>query len=159
MPCLLKKAKWAQQIRDKMMDKIRLKILILMMMGVGLAGYAQSTEKVKADSTVTKGRLSEGVKLGEVEVTGERKFGIESAQMSAIEMSAQQIKQVPMVFGTPDVLKALQKLPGVNSEGEGSVGHSENYLLVRVPETGLHGQVKTIKITGVSGDELVGFPI
>lgn len=46
-----------------------------------------------------------------------------------------------------------------SGEGEGSVGHSENYLLVRVPETGLHGQVKTIKITGVSEDELVGFPI
>ncbi len=40
--------------------------------------------------------------------------------------------------------------------GEGSVGHSDNYLLVRVPQPGLHGQVKTVKICGVSGDELVG---
>ena len=46
-----------------------------------------------------------------------------------------------------------------SGEGEGSAGHSGNYLLVRVPEEGLHGQVKTVKITGVSGDELVGFPI
>ncbi len=46
-----------------------------------------------------------------------------------------------------------------SDSGEGSVGHSENYLLVRVPEEGLHGQVKTVKITGVSGHELVGFPI
>ena len=46
-----------------------------------------------------------------------------------------------------------------SGEGEGSVGHSGNYLLVRVPQTGLHGQVKTVKITAVSGDELVGFPI
>ncbi len=44
-------------------------------------------------------------------------------------------------------------------EGEGSLGHSENYLLVRVPAPGLHGQVKTVKITGVSQGELVGFPI
>ena len=46
-----------------------------------------------------------------------------------------------------------------SGEGEGSMGHSENYLLVRVPAPGLHGQVKTVKITGVSQGELVGFPI
>ena len=46
-----------------------------------------------------------------------------------------------------------------SGEGEGSLGHSENYLLVRVPQPGLHGQVKTVKITGVSQGELVGFPI
>ena len=46
-----------------------------------------------------------------------------------------------------------------SASGEGSVGHSDNYLLVRVPEPGLHGQVKTVKITGVSGGELVGFTV
>ena len=46
-----------------------------------------------------------------------------------------------------------------NDEGEGSVGHSGNYLRVRVADMGLQGQVKTVKITGVSGDELVGIPI
>ena len=45
-----------------------------------------------------------------------------------------------------------------SGEGEGSVGHSGNYLSVRVAEEGLHGQVKTVKITDVSGDELVGIP-
>ena len=43
--------------------------------------------------------------------------------------------------------------------GEGSAGHSGNYLLVRVPRPGLQGQVKTVKITGVSGQELVGFTV
>ena len=46
-----------------------------------------------------------------------------------------------------------------NGEGEGSVGHSENYLLVRTAEPGLQGQVKTVKISAVSSGELVGFPI
>ena len=46
-----------------------------------------------------------------------------------------------------------------SGDGAGSVGHSENYLLVRVPQPGLHGQVKTVKITGLSDGELVGFPI
>ena len=43
-----------------------------------------------------------------------------------------------------------------SAAGEGSLGHSDNYLLVRVPGPELHGQVKTVKITGVSGGELVG---
>lgn len=46
-----------------------------------------------------------------------------------------------------------------SSEGEGSAGHSGNYLFVRVAEAGLQGQVKTVKITGIKGQELVGFPI
>ena len=46
-----------------------------------------------------------------------------------------------------------------SGEGDGSVGHSENYLLVHVPQPGLHGQVKTVKISAVSHGELVGFPI
>ena len=43
--------------------------------------------------------------------------------------------------------------------GDGSLGHSENYLSVRVAERDLHGQVKTVKITGVSREELVGFTV
>ena len=43
--------------------------------------------------------------------------------------------------------------------GAGSVGHSDNYLKVRVADEGLHGQVKTVKITAVSGQELVGFTV
>ena len=103
---------------------LRLKVLISMLLVIGLMMYAQPIKKVKSDSTLTKSRLAEGVKLSNVEVVGERKFGIESSQMSAIQMSPLQIKRVPMFMGTPDVLKALQKLPGVNSEGEGTVGIS-----------------------------------
>lgn len=46
-----------------------------------------------------------------------------------------------------------------NDGGAGSLGHSDNYLLVRVPEAGLQGQVKTVKTTGISGQELVGFTV
>ena len=46
-----------------------------------------------------------------------------------------------------------------SGDGAGSVGHSDNYLKVRVADEGLHGQVKTVKITGVSGQELVGFTV
>ena len=37
-----------------------------------------------------------------------------------------------------------------------SIGHSDTYILVKVPRTGLHGEVKNVRITGASGDELTG---
>ena len=37
-----------------------------------------------------------------------------------------------------------------------SVGHSGSYVLVRVPAQNLRGQVKTVKITAVEGDKLLG---
>ena len=102
---------------------MRLK-LALLIVWISLCSYAQSTNDTKHDSTITTSRLSQGVKLSNVEVVGKQKFGIESSQMSAIQITPLQIKRVPVFMGTPDVLKALQKLPGVNSEGEGTVGIS-----------------------------------
>ncbi len=89
-----------------------------------MSSHAHTIVSPKSDTVSTKSRLEEGVKLGNVEVVGNRKFGIESSQMSAIQITPLQIKRVPVFMGTPDVLKALQKLPGVNSEGEGTVGIS-----------------------------------
>ena len=86
---------------------------------------AQSKSNVEQDTTVAESQLGKGIKLGDVEVLGVRKhYGVESAQMSAIRITPLQIKQTPSFMGEIDVLKALQKLPGVNSEGEGSVGIS-----------------------------------
>ena len=39
---------------------------------------------------------------------------------------------------------------------EGSVGHSDTYLLVKVPENGLQGQLRDVRITGVEGERLTG---
>ena len=39
---------------------------------------------------------------------------------------------------------------------EGSLGHSDTYVLVKVPETGLQGQLLDVEITGVEGERLVG---
>ncbi len=89
-----------------------------------MTSHAHTIVSPKSDTVSTKSRLEKGVKLGNVEVVGNRKFGIESSQMSAIQITPLQIKRVPVFMGTPDVLKTLQKLPGVNSEGEGTVGIS-----------------------------------
>ena len=42
------------------------------------------------------------------------------------------------------------------AEGEGSLGHSDTYVLVRVPEEGLRGALRPVRITGVDGEELRG---
>ncbi|MBR5095336.1 MAG: tRNA (N(6)-L-threonylcarbamoyladenosine(37)-C(2))-methylthiotransferase MtaB [Oscillospiraceae bacterium] len=39
---------------------------------------------------------------------------------------------------------------------EGSVGHSDTYLLVQVPERGLRGKLRDVRITGTDGERLTG---
>ena len=39
---------------------------------------------------------------------------------------------------------------------EGSLGHSDTYLLVKVEQEGLRGQLLDVKITGVDGERLLG---
>ncbi len=41
-------------------------------------------------------------------------------------------------------------------EGGGSVGHSDTYVLVHVPEEGLRGRLENVRITGVEDDRLLG---
>ena len=61
--------------------------------------------------------------IEEVTVVGQRSVsGPEAVQMSAIEVPVSQIKAIPMIAGEVDILKALQRLPGVQSGSEGSAG-------------------------------------
>lgn len=77
-----------------------------------------------------------GVNLNDVVVYGNRgDFGVRSSQMSAVTVNPAQIMVTPMFFGDPDVLKTLQKLPGVQSGAEGSAGifvrggdYDQNYI-------------------------------
>ena len=39
---------------------------------------------------------------------------------------------------------------------EGSVGHSDTYLPVKVPESGLRGQLRNVRITAAEKDRLIG---
>ncbi len=88
-----------------------------------LSSVAQVHTKNNSD-TLTTSSIKNGVKLRDVEVVGSKKYGVESLQMSAIQITPLQIKRVPVFMGEPDVLKALQKFPGVSSESEGTVGIS-----------------------------------
>jgi hypothetical protein len=61
--------------------------------------------------------------LQEVVVTDDRLVRqAESPQMSRVELSPQQVKEVPTIFGEKDVMKTLQLMPGVQSGNEGQSG-------------------------------------
>lgn len=73
--------------------------------------------------TVINIKFKPSAQLQEVTVIGHQKIsGVQSSQISAIEVPVSQIKTVPTLFGEADLVKALQLLPGVQSGSEGSTG-------------------------------------
>jgi len=66
--------------------------------------------------------LQPTIELGAVTVKGERVDNAKSSQISAVQVPIERIKQVPVLFGEADLVKALQLLPGVQSGSEGGSG-------------------------------------
>ncbi|MGA0817594.1 MAG: TonB-dependent receptor [Schleiferiaceae bacterium] len=62
-----------------------------------------------------------GVELGEVEVVAERPIQDE-VQMSTVSLSMKSVKNLPVLLGETDILKAIQLMPGVQSGTEGTSG-------------------------------------
>jgi hypothetical protein len=61
--------------------------------------------------------------ISEVVVYSKRKdANVRNAQMGRIDLSIEQIKNVPAFLGEVDILKTLQLLPGVRNAGEGNAG-------------------------------------
>lgn len=87
-------------------------------------GYETNVRKFKlTKDTVINVSMKEKGELKEITVIGNKRVaGVESTQMSAIEVSTSLIKTVPAIFGETDILKALQLLPGVQGGVEGSAG-------------------------------------
>ncbi len=86
------------------------------------------SKEVKVDLTKTNQRIN--IELGNntvttdvVEVTSKRKdANVQSSDMGKVEMSIEEIKQLPALLGEVDVMRTLQLLPGVMSAGEGNSG-------------------------------------
>jgi hypothetical protein len=92
---------------------------------VSTIGYASLQETITLDRdisqnfTLTEARES----LDEVLIeTNIETLNIKTPQMSVNSLSASTIKQIPVVFGEADVIKAITLLPGVSSAGEGAAG-------------------------------------
>lgn len=77
---------------------------------------------LKKDTTINI-RLQPVLELEEVVITGNRTENIvERSQISMNEIQVKQIKNIPVLLGEVDVIKALQLLPGVQSGSEGTSG-------------------------------------
>ncbi|WP_223033212.1 TonB-dependent receptor [Hanstruepera marina] len=92
---------------------------------VSYLGYQDFSETVDLNESLTKNfSLSESVEsLDEVIIKENvEKLNIRKPQMSINSLTANTIKQIPVVFGEADVIKAITLLPGVTTAGEGASG-------------------------------------
>ena len=88
-------------------------------------GYANLLETITLNRDISQNfTLTEAREnLDEVLIeTNIETLNIKTPQMSVNSLSASSIKQIPVVFGEADVIKAITLLPGVSSAGEGAAG-------------------------------------
>ena len=88
-------------------------------------GYSTTKKTIILDKDIIKDfTLSEATEaLDEVLIeTNIESLNIRTPQMSVNSLTASSIKQIPVVFGEADVIKAITLLPGVSSGGEGAAG-------------------------------------
>ncbi len=61
--------------------------------------------------------------LEQVEIYGERSdANVTSPEMSVTKVTIKEVEKIPVIFGERDVMKTIQLLPGVKSEGDGGAG-------------------------------------
>ena len=65
----------------------------------------------------------EPIRVKEVIVTGERSNeNVTSMEIGSNKLEIKQIQSIPVLLGEKDILKTIQLLPGIKSEGEGGAG-------------------------------------
>ncbi|MBK6629057.1 MAG: TonB-dependent receptor [Flavobacteriales bacterium] len=88
-------------------------------------GYGDRTITVelKADQVLNIELQPDAIIAQEVTITGkDARKNTESTDMGRAELDVQQVKLLPALLGEVDLLKTLQYLPGVKSNGEGNAG-------------------------------------
>lgn len=88
-------------------------------------GYNTKIIAVRLDSNYQRDiyLIPSNVIIENVTVTGHRRDNnVKTAQMGKIDLSMEQVKSMPALFGEVDILKTLQLLPGVRNAGEGNAG-------------------------------------
>lgn len=90
---------------------------------VSFVGYEPQEVRLLMDrSREVHVSLVPSLLLQEVTITAERPGDLRSSQMSAVQVTMEKIRSVPVLFGEADLIKALQLLPGVQSGSEGGSG-------------------------------------
>lgn len=92
---------------------------------ISYLGFMEQTEIINLNQNISKTfTLEESLEsLDEVIITENvEKLSLKSPQMSVNALSSSTIKQIPVVLGEADVIKAITLLPGVTNAGEGASG-------------------------------------
>jgi hypothetical protein len=75
-----------------------------------------------SDGSLNMSLIDDIPMLKEVVVSAERVANVNRVQMGVERLTIKSIKQMPVVFGEADILRAVLTLPGVKSVGEASTG-------------------------------------
>lgn len=87
--------------------------------------YLGKTVQLTLDSNqaINFDLYSKSSAISEVVVYSKRRDGnVKNAQMGKVDLSMNQIRNIPAFLGEVDLLKAIQLLPGVRNAGEGNAG-------------------------------------
>lgn len=96
---------------------------------VAYGGYENYRQTVQLDQNVKLDLIlsqeERTAQIDEVIISAVKKDkNLTSAQMGTETLSIKSIEKLPVLFGEKDVLKTIQLLPGIKSNGEGSSGFS-----------------------------------
>ena len=92
---------------------------------VSHVSYLAQTFHVSLDRNVefNISLVSKAAAMNEVIIYSRRRdANVKNAQMGKIDLSVNQIRNIPAFMGEVDILKAIQLLPGVRNAGEGNAG-------------------------------------
>ncbi|ELY2011233.1 TonB-dependent receptor [Flavobacterium psychrophilum] len=91
---------------------------------ISYVGFQKIEETISLTQNIKKNYslLDSEQQLEEVVITEKTKSNIRKPEMSVNKLSIATIKQMPVVLGEVDVLKAILLLPGVTNAGEGQSG-------------------------------------
>jgi hypothetical protein len=79
--------------------------------------------ELRKDTSINFQLLAKSAAMNEVVVYSRRRdANVVGAQMGKIDLSINQIKNIPAFMGEVDILKAIQLLPGIRNAGEGNAG-------------------------------------
>lgn len=97
---------------------------------ISYPGYQDFEQQIKVDQNIKVDlpllpAETAAKAIDEVVITGIKKDkNLTSAQMGAETLNIKNIEKLPVLFGEKDVMKTIQLLPGIKSNGEGSSGFS-----------------------------------
>ncbi|MBT2623546.1 MULTISPECIES: TonB-dependent receptor [Chryseobacterium] len=99
---------------------------------ISYPGYKDFEQTIKVDQNIKldlplsqEEEVERTAKIDEVIITGVKKDkNLSTAQMGTETLSIKNIEKLPVLFGEKDVMKTIQLLPGIKSNGEGSSGFS-----------------------------------